>query len=54
MDKKERLQEEKKQAARRMIKSEELFSGSSEVVIQHRLDFYRLMITKAGKLILNK
>lgn len=39
---------------RRMIKSDELFSGASELVIQHQQAFYRLIITKAGKLILNK
>ena len=36
------------------IKSEELFGGCREVVIQHKDVRYRLMITKAGKLILNK
>jgi len=45
---------EKNTAARRMLLSEELFSGKSEVVIKHKNNFYRLMITKAGKLILNK
>ena len=39
---------------RRMVCSEDLFSGESEIVIKHKSDFYRLMITKAGKLILNK
>ncbi len=39
---------------RRILSSEELFNGKSEVVIKHNNDFYRLMITRAGKLILNK
>ncbi len=43
-----------KTALRKILISEELFSGQSEVVIKHKNDFYRLMITKAGKLILNK
>ena len=41
-------------ARRRIIRSDELFNGAAEVLIQHREDFYRLLITKAGKLILNK
>ncbi len=45
---------EKVSAERRMIQSDEIFAGTSEVVIRHNLDYYRLMITKAGKLILNK
>ena len=40
--------------SRKMVRSEDLFSGKSEVVIKHKGNFYRLMITKAGKLILNK
>jgi hemin uptake protein HemP len=39
---------------RKIVNSEELFEGASELVIRHRADHYRLMITKAGKLILNK
>lgn len=35
-------------------RSEELFSGRREVVIEHDGARYRLLITKAGKLILNK
>ncbi len=38
----------------RILKSEEIFCGASEVMIAHKKDIYRLMITKAGKLILNK
>lgn len=36
------------------VKSEDLFQGSREVVIEHAQEKYRLIITKAGKLILNK
>ncbi len=50
----EDLNHEKKQRPHRVVKSEELFSGFSEVMIRHKNDLYRLMITKAGKLILNK
>lgn len=39
---------------KRVVLSEDLFSGNSEVMIKHKSDFYRLLITKAGKLILNK
>ena len=39
---------------KRIIHSEELFQGAREVVIRHANDFYRLLVTKAGKLILNK
>ena len=38
----------------RVIRSEALFTGDREILIQHRNEYYRLMITKAGKLILNK
>jgi hemin uptake protein HemP len=38
----------------KIVRSEELFQGSREVIILHSDDRYRLMITKAGKLILNK
>lgn len=34
--------------------SQELFNGTREVLIEHDSTYYRLMITKAGKLILNK
>jgi hemin uptake protein HemP len=36
------------------FRSEELFCGSKEIVIVHKEDRYRLLITKSGKLILNK
>ena len=39
---------------KRIFVSEELFKGEKEVIIQHSRDRYRLSITKAGKLILNK
>ena len=38
----------------RVLDSEELFTGRREILIRHKSDTYRLMITKAGKLILNK
>ena len=47
-------QQEKVPGVRRTLKSDELFAGATEVLIQHKQDLYRLMITKAGKLILNK
>lgn len=37
-----------------VIQSEQLFQGNREVIIEHLAHEYRLMITKAGKLILNK
>ncbi|MBI4549808.1 MAG: hemin uptake protein HemP [Candidatus Omnitrophica bacterium] len=37
-----------------VIRSEELFQGAREVMIIHNEDRYRLLITKSGKLILNK
>lgn len=39
---------------KRVIRSEELFKNDREVVIVHGEACYRLQITKAGKLILNK
>lgn len=39
---------------KRVIRSEELFGGRREVLIEHDHDQYRLLITRAGKLILNK
>lgn len=39
---------------KKIIRSEELFGKDREVIIQHGKDHYRLLITKAGKLILNK
>lgn len=34
--------------------SSALFKGAREIVIEHNGDFYRLRITRQGKLILNK
>ena len=38
----------------KILRSEEIFSGHREVMIEHGGSYYRLIITKAGKLILNK
>jgi hemin uptake protein HemP len=38
----------------KLISSADLFAGCRELVIRHGNDLYRLRITKAGKLILNK
>lgn len=40
--------------SRKIITTEELFGGASELVIRHKADHYRLLITRSGKLILNK
>lgn len=40
--------------ARRMLFSADLFRGGREIIIEHGSQHYRLQITKAGKLILNK
>jgi hemin uptake protein HemP len=40
--------------ARRMLFSADLFRGDREIIIEHGGQHYRLQITKAGKLILNK
>ncbi len=39
---------------KRVFRSEELFKNDREIVIVHGESQYRLQITKAGKLILNK
>lgn len=39
---------------KRRLSSKEIFGESREVIIEHNEDHYRLIITKAGKLILNK
>jgi len=46
--------ERKMRPAFRLVKSRDLFADNREVIIEHNEDFYRLSITKAGKLILNK
>jgi len=38
----------------RAVRSEDLLRGAREVLIQHGQETYRLRLTKAGKLILNK
>jgi hemin uptake protein HemP len=38
----------------RRIDSSEILGGEREVIIQHGTEQYRLRLTKAGKLILNK
>jgi hemin uptake protein HemP len=38
----------------RVLASHELFAGKRELIIRHGNRHYRLQITKAGKLILNK
>lgn len=37
-----------------VVQSEALFQGYKEVIIVHQNQRYRLLMTKAGKLILNK
>lgn len=37
-----------------VLRSEQLFSGAQEVLIEHRGAFYRLKLTSLGKLILTK
>ncbi len=48
------IDKQRNERVRRILTSDELFAGSSEVVIEHKNNFYRLLVTKAGKLILNK
>jgi hemin uptake protein HemP len=38
----------------RIVRSQDLFQGKREVIIEHAKEYYRLLITKSGKLILNK
>lgn len=38
----------------RMVRSEELLQGQSELLIQHGQEVYRLRLTRSGKLILGK
>lgn len=38
----------------RIINSADILGGDREVVIQHGTEQYRLRLTRAGKLILNK
>ena len=46
--------EPSKSFSKRVLTSEELLQGAREVMIKHADEYYRLMVTKAGKLILNK
>ena len=38
----------------RVIRSEDILSGNSEILIRHGNEIYRLRLTRAGKLILTK
>jgi len=38
----------------KVVRSQELFAGKREVLIEHSGSLYRLRMTRAGKLILNK
>ncbi len=38
----------------RVISSEDILSGNSEILIRHGSEIYRLRLTRAGKLILTK
>jgi len=41
-------------AAQRVLDSGDLFTAGREVLIQHAEEFYRLRLTRKGKLILTK
>ncbi len=47
-------QKKQETAKKKIYRSEDLFAGEREIVIEHGDARYRLQITKAGKLILNK
>lgn len=38
----------------RVIRSEEILGGQTEILIRHGSDIYRLRLTRSGKLILTK
>lgn len=38
----------------KILNSDQIFAGSREVMIRHNNEYYRLSITRTGKLILNK
>ena len=38
----------------RIIRTEELLAGDTEILIRHGCEVYRLRVTRAGKLILTK
>ncbi|WEX11876.1 hemin uptake protein HemP [Chelativorans sp. AA-79] len=44
----------RREAPVRTLTSEELFRGAQEIAIAHAGSYYRLKITRQGKLILNK
>ena len=46
--------QEPKKPASKMLRSQELFGDEKLVLIEHQNAVYRLMITRQGKLILNK
>lgn len=48
------VQSEQFKTGRKTISSEGLLEGRREVIILHKGHEYRLQMTKAGKLILNK
>ena len=39
---------------KQIFRSQDLFQGKREIIIEHAEEHYRLLITKSGKLILNK
>ena len=42
------------QLSKPVFRSQDLFQGKREIIIEHAKEYYRLLITKSGKLILNK
>ena len=38
----------------RVVRSEDILSGETEILIRHGCEVYRLRVTRAGKLILTK
>lgn len=45
---------EPRQDSARIVRSEDLLLGQREIIIRHGGEDYRLRLTRAGKLILNK
>lgn len=45
---------ERGRAAQRRFRTEELFAGSKEIIIEHQEADYRLRLTSKGKLILTR
>ena len=58
MNEQERRQDEKQpppeMPTQRVVDSKELFAGQNAVMIRHGNEFYRLILTRNGKLILQK